>query len=202
MSMRVGLGYDIHRMEAGTGLMIAGVLVACPFRTVAHSDGDVVLHALCDALLGAVGAGDLGEHFPDDDDANAGRDSSEFVREVLALPALKDWRIANIDCNIIAQAPKLGTHKAQMRLRLARLLGLPSSRVGLKARTNEQCDAIGAKKAIAAQVVVLLEPRLTPRPTTALARRRRISTEEHAGTARLAPAAGRARSHPLRAPRR
>jgi len=154
---RVGLGYDIHRLEAGDGLVCAGVWVPCPYRVVAHSDGDVVLHALCDALLGAVAAGDLGEHFPDTDPLHRGRNSAEFVAAVLALPALFTWRIVNCDINVIAQAPRLGEHKPAMRAQVATLLGIPVTAVGLKARTNEGCDAIGEKRAIAAQAVVLLE---------------------------------------------
>ncbi len=157
--MRVGIGYDIHRMEPGEGLVIAGVFVPCPYRVVAHSDGDVVLHALCDALLGATGSGDLGEHFPDTDAAHRGRDSAEFVRHILALPALASWRIANLDVNIIAQAPRLGEFKPAMRQRLAELFDLPLDAVGLKARTNEHCDAVGEKRALQAQAVVLLLPR-------------------------------------------
>lgn len=158
MEHRVGIGYDIHRLEPGSGVMVAGVLVPCGFRVVAHSDGDVVLHALCDAMLGAVAAGDLGEHFPDNDPAHAGRDSSEFVRAVFALPAMKPWRLANLDVNIIAQAPRLMEHKPAMRERLAELFRLPLGRVGLKARTNEGLDAVGEKRAIQAQAVVLLVP--------------------------------------------
>lgn len=157
--MRVGIGYDIHRMEPGEGLVIAGVFVPCPYRVVAHSDGDVVLHALCDALLGATGSGDLGEHFPDTDAAHRGRDSAEFVRHILALPALAPWKLANLDVNIIAQAPRLGEFKPAMRQRLAELFSLPLDCVGLKARTNEHCDAVGEKRALQAQAVVLLVPR-------------------------------------------
>jgi 2-C-methyl-D-erythritol 2,4-cyclodiphosphate synthase len=156
VSNRIGIGYDIHRLEAGDGFMLAGVRVECPYRVVAHSDGDVVLHALCDALLGAVAAGDLGEHFPDTDAAHRGRDSAEFVRAVRALPQLAGWRLVNLDVNVIAQAPRLAEHKPAMRRRLAELFGLPLDAVGLKARTNEGLDAIGAKQAVAAQAVVLL----------------------------------------------
>jgi 2-C-methyl-D-erythritol 2,4-cyclodiphosphate synthase len=159
MPSRVGIGYDIHRLEDGDGIVLAGVRIPCPYRLVAHSDGDVVLHAVCDALLGATAAGDLGEHFPDDDPAHRGRDSSEFVRAVLGLHPLATWAIENIDVNVIAQAPRLGAHKAAMRRRLAQLLGIDEDRVGMKARTNEQLDAIGEKRAIAAQVVVLLASR-------------------------------------------
>ncbi len=157
---RTGIGYDIHRMEAGAGagIILAGVVVPCPYRLIAHSDGDVVLHALCDALLGAVGAGDLGEIFPDSDPRHRGRDSSEFVREVLALPALKPWRVCNLDINIIAQEPRLTPYKAAMRERIAGLLHLAPDRVGLKARTNEGLDAVGECRAIQAQVALLLHP--------------------------------------------
>jgi 2-C-methyl-D-erythritol 2,4-cyclodiphosphate synthase len=159
MSYRVGIGYDIHRLEAGDGVVIAGVKVGCPYQTAAHSDGDVVLHALCDALLGAAAAGDLGEHFPDSDKRNAGRNSVEFVAAVLALPTLKPWRVVNIDVNVIAETPRLEQHKAAMRKRLSELLSIPLTCVGFKARSNEGCDAVGQKKAIQAQVVVLLNSR-------------------------------------------
>ena len=153
---RIGIGYDIHRLEAGDGIACAGILIPCPYKVIAHSDGDVVLHALCDALLGAVAAGDLGEHFPDTDPAHRGRDSAQFIAAVRALPALADWRILNCDINIIAQAPRLGPHKPAMRARVAALLGIPLDCVGLKARTNEECDAVGQKQAIVAHAIVLL----------------------------------------------
>ncbi len=161
--MRIGIGYDIHRLVADggpdAGIMLAGVRVPCAWKLIAHSDGDVVLHALCDALLGAAGAGDLGEHFPDTDPRHAGRDSAEFVRAVLALPALARWRLVNLDVNIIAQVPRLAAHKPAMRARLAALFGLPADAVGVKARTNEECDAVGEKRALQAQAVVLLAAR-------------------------------------------
>ena len=159
MTQRVGIGYDIHRLEAGDGIVLANCAVPCPYRLVAHSDGDVVLHALCDALLGAVGAGDLGEHFPDTDPLHRGRDSAEFVRHILALPALAPWRLVNLDVNVIAQAPRLLEHKPRMRARLRELFSLPEDAVGLKARSNETCDAVGAKQAIQAQAIVLLTRR-------------------------------------------
>jgi 2-C-methyl-D-erythritol 2,4-cyclodiphosphate synthase len=192
-ALRVGLGYDIHRLEPGEALFLAGVRVPCPYRAVAHSDGDVVLHALCDALLGALAAGDLGEHFPDTDPAHQGRASSEFVAEILAMEVMQHYRIGNIDVNIIAQAPRLGDHKAAMRINLARLFALPLDCVGLKARTNEHCDSVGEKRAIQAQAVVLLEARTRPRATTALTRRRRVGTEHEPATMRLAPKPPRSR---------
>jgi 2-C-methyl-D-erythritol 2,4-cyclodiphosphate synthase len=186
MTYRVGIGYDIHRLEAGDGLAIAGVRIDCPYRAVAHSDGDVVLHALCDALLGAAAAGDLGEHFPEDDPAHRGRDSSEFVSEVLALDALRGWSVLNLDVNVIAQAPRLGPHKGAMRIRLAELFGVALDRVGLKARTKEGLDAVGEKRAIAAHAVVLLQRRKRPVTTTALMRHRRIGASTTPKTARQA----------------
>jgi 2-C-methyl-D-erythritol 2,4-cyclodiphosphate synthase len=158
MTHRVGIGYDIHRLEPGHGLVIGGVQIPCDYRVVAHSDGDVLLHALCDALLGAVGAGDLGEHFPDTDEAYRNCDSRVFVHHVLSLPAMKPWRVTNIDSNVIAQVPRLGPYKMQMRQGLSEMLRLPLGRVGVKARSNEGVDAVGEKRAIQAQVIVLLEP--------------------------------------------
>lgn len=163
MSHRVGIGFDIHRLEADAaadaGVMIGGVRIPCPWRVVAHSDGDVVLHALCDALLGAVAAGDLGEHFPDNDASHRGRDSAWFVQRVLALPQLAGWRLANLDVNIIAETPRLMAHKPAIRARVGSLFALPADAVGVKARSHEGVDAVGEKRAISAQAVVLLERR-------------------------------------------
>lgn len=162
MTHRVGLGFDIHRLEQDltpqAGIMLGGVRVPCPYRVVAHSDGDVVLHAVCDALLGAVAAGDLGEHFPDHDPVHRGRDSAWFVQTVLALPALAGFSIANLDVNIIAEAPRLLAHKPAIRARVAELLRLDASAVSIKARSHEGVDAIGEKRAISAQVALLLQP--------------------------------------------
>lgn len=161
MTQRIGLGFDIHRLEpdaaVGAGVMIGGVRVMCSYRTIAHSDGDVLLHALCDALLGAVAAGDLGEHFPDSDPTHRGRDSAWFVGRVLALPQLAGWRLVNVDVNIITEVPRLTTHKPTIRARVAELFGLPPDAVGIKARSHEGVDAIGERRAISAQAVVLLE---------------------------------------------
>jgi 2-C-methyl-D-erythritol 2,4-cyclodiphosphate synthase len=161
MSHRVGIGFDIHRLEADAsadaGVMIGNVRIPCPWRVVAHSDGDVVLHALCDALLGAAAAGDLGEHFPDNDASHRGRDSAWFVHHVLALPQLSGWRIANLDVNIIAETPRLLAHKPAIRARVATLFALPADAVGIKARSHEGVDAVGEKRAISAQAAVLLE---------------------------------------------
>jgi 2-C-methyl-D-erythritol 2,4-cyclodiphosphate synthase len=160
MNHRIGLGFDIHRLEADAaadaGVMLGGVRVPCPWRVIAHSDGDVVLHALCDALLGAVAAGDLGEHFPDSDAAHRGRDSAWFVERVLALPQLASWRLGNVDVNIIAEAPRLMPHKPAIRARVAALLRLPADAVSIKARSHEGVDAVGEKRALAAQAAVMV----------------------------------------------
>jgi 2-C-methyl-D-erythritol 2,4-cyclodiphosphate synthase len=161
MTHRIGLGFDIHRLESDpgpdAGVMLGGVRVSCPWRVIAHSDGDVVLHALCDAMLGAVAAGDLGEHFPDNDASHRGRDSAWFVEHVLALPQLAGWRLGNVDVNIIAETPRLMPHKPAIRARVAALLRLPAEAVSIKARSHEGVDAIGEKRAIGTQAVVLLE---------------------------------------------
>ncbi len=161
MPHRIGLGFDIHRLESDpgpdAGVMLGGVHVPCPWRVIAHSDGDVVLHALCDALLGAVAAGDLGEHFPDHDPSHRGRDSAWFVERVLALPQLAVWRLGNIDVNIIAETPRLMPHKPAIRARVAAILRLPADAVSIKARSHEGVDAVGEKRAIVAQAAVLLE---------------------------------------------
>ncbi len=158
MTPRIGIGYDIHRLEdrPGTGLVLAGVHVPCDLASVAHSDGDVVLHALTDAILGACAAGDIGELFPDTDPANADRDSTDFLTHALALAADRGYRPGNCDINIIAQRPRLAAHKPAMRATLAALLRLPPDAVGLKARTKEHCDATGAGTAIEAHAAILL----------------------------------------------
>ncbi|MFW5750061.1 MAG: 2-C-methyl-D-erythritol 2,4-cyclodiphosphate synthase [Planctomycetota bacterium] len=158
MSPRIGIGYDIHRLEdrPGAGLVLAGVLVPCDLASVAHSDGDVVLHALTDAILGALAAGDIGELFPDTDPANAERDSTDFLAHALALATARGYRPGNCDINIIAQRPRLAAHKPAMRTALATFLDLPPDAVGLKARTKERCDATGAGTAIEAQAAILL----------------------------------------------
>ena len=155
-SQRIGIGYDIHRLEPGEGIMLGGVRVPCPFNAVAHSDGDVVLHAVSDAILGALAAGDIGEHFPDTDEQWKDADSSELLKHLLALPEIAAWNIGNIDVNIIAQKPRIGAHKAAIRARLANIVNLPIERVSIKARTNELCDAVGRCEAIQAQAVVML----------------------------------------------
>jgi len=156
-TMRVGIGYDIHRLEAGRPLVIAGVVVPHTHGPRAHSDGDVVLHALADALLGAAGLGDLGEHFPDTDPAWAGAPSADLLGRVVEMARDAGWTVASADANVFLERPKLGAHKPAMRRRVAELLGLPADAVGLKARTHEGLGPVGEGLAVAAQAVILIE---------------------------------------------
>ena len=156
--MRIGLGYDIHRLEPGRTMVIGGVDVPYEVGPVGHSDGDALLHALCDALLGAAGLGDIGEHFPDTDEANKDVASSYFVGEVLRMVTARGFRIGNVDADVYLEKPKLGPTKMAIRQNIAGLLDLPTDRVSVKARTNEGLGPIGESRAYAAQVgVTLLE---------------------------------------------
>lgn len=157
--MRVGQGFDVHKFGPGDHVMLGGVRVPHDHGVIAHSDGDVLLHALCDALLGAAGLGDIGQHFPDTDAAFAGADSCELLREVLAQLRERDWQLVNCDVCLIAQAPKLAPYRQQIRDTLVELLALEPDAVNLKATTTEKLGFTGRKEGIAAQAVVLIEKR-------------------------------------------
>jgi 2-C-methyl-D-erythritol 2,4-cyclodiphosphate synthase len=159
MSMRCGIGYDLHRLEAGRKLIIGGMHVPFDKGPVGHSDGDVVAHALCDALFGAAGLGDIGTHFPDTDPKWKGASSSQFLEHAAQLLDEKDFSIEHVDAVVILEKPKLGPHFPRMREMLARALGVTADRIHLKAKTNEGVDAIGRGEAIAAWVVATLEVR-------------------------------------------
>src|SRR5437763_16298738 len=135
--MRVGSGHDTHRLEPGRPLMLGGVRVPHDRGGAGHSDADVVLHAVTDALLGAAGLGDIGELYPDTDPQWRGADSAVFLRGALERLAAGGWRVGNVDVTVFAQEPKLGPHKAAIRANLARLLGVEESAVGVKAKTGE-----------------------------------------------------------------
>ena len=157
--MRSGIGYDIHRLAPDRRLVLGGVAIDHPEGLLGHSDGDVLTHALMDALLGAAGLGDLGTHFPSDDPAYAGASSLGLLRRVAALLAGANVAVVSVDATVIAEAPRLGPHVAAMRAALAGALGLDAGRVSVKATTNDSLGAIGAGQAIAALATALLEER-------------------------------------------
>lgn len=155
-AMRVGSGFDVHAFGAGNSVALGGVRIPHSQGVVAHSDGDVVLHALCDALLGAAGLGDIGEHFRDDDPRWKGADSSGFVSAVLGMLRERSLAVVNADVTVIAQAPRLGAHRTQMRERIAALLEVAPDAVNVKATTTERLGFVGRGEGIAAQAVVML----------------------------------------------
>jgi 2-C-methyl-D-erythritol 2,4-cyclodiphosphate synthase len=155
VSQRVGLGYDIHRLAVGRRLVLGGVAIEHPAGLVGHSDGDVLLHAVMDAVLGATGLGDLGSHFPSDDPSYAGADSTGLLRRVGAKVREAGYTVVSLDATIVAEAPRLGPHLAEMRERIARGLGVPTDGVSVKAKTNDGVGPIGAGDAIAAFAVAL-----------------------------------------------
>jgi 2-C-methyl-D-erythritol 2,4-cyclodiphosphate synthase len=152
-----GIGYDLHRLAEGRKLILGGVEVPFLKGPVGHSDGDALAHAICDALLGAAGLGDIGTHFPDTDPKWKDVSSLRFLERVRELLAERRLRIAHVDAVIIAEKPKLGPHFPAMRESLAKSLGISASAINLKAKTNEGVDAIGRGEAIAAQAIVTLE---------------------------------------------
>jgi 2-C-methyl-D-erythritol 2,4-cyclodiphosphate synthase len=154
--MRVGLGYDIHRLADNRPLILGGVTIDHPRGLLGHSDADVVLHAVTDALLGALALGDIGERFPNTDPQWAGADSVQFVKSALAEVRQGRWEIANLDTTIHAERPNLKRYKPAIRQRLAEVLEVPVERVNVKAKTGEQVGPIGREEAISADVVVLL----------------------------------------------
>jgi 2-C-methyl-D-erythritol 2,4-cyclodiphosphate synthase len=156
MTIRCGIGYDLHRLAEGRKLIIGGIEVPFDKGPVGHSDGDVVAHALCDALLGAAALGDIGTHFPDSDPKWKGANSLRFLEHVRTLLAEKHLAIEYVDLVVILERPKLGPHFPKMREALAKSLGIPLDRIHLKAKTNEGVDAVGRGEAIACHVVSTL----------------------------------------------
>ena len=155
--MRIGSGIDVHAFGPGDALMLGGVRVPHSHGVRAHSDGDVLLHALCDALLGAAGLGDIGQHFSDTDPRWRGADSAQFVQRVCAMLRERGLRVRNADLTVLAQVPKIAPHRAAIRARVAQLLEVDEAHVNLKATTTEGLGFLGRAEGIAAQAVVLLE---------------------------------------------
>lgn len=154
--LRIGLGYDSHRLGNGGPLRIGGIDVPAEIHAIGHSDADVLLHAITDALLGSVAEPDIGRLFPDDDPANRGRDSSEFLHEALRRVRHHGMEIVNLDCVILAQRPKMAPHIDSMKQAIGGLLDLATDRISIKAKTGEGIGPIGTAQAVAARVVVLI----------------------------------------------
>ena len=155
--MRIGHGYDVHRLVEGRALILGGVNIPFEKGLLGHSDADVLTHAVMDALLGAAALGDIGGHFPDSDPAYKGADSLALAREVAKLLQAKNYRVGNVDATILAQAPKLAPHIPQMRENLALALGIPVDAISVKATTEEGLGFTGSGEGIAAHAVCLLE---------------------------------------------
>lgn len=156
MSLRIGQGFDVHAFGPGDHLFLGGVKIAHDHGVIAHSDGDVLLHALTDALLGALALGDIGQWFPPSDPRWADADSTQFVAAAMRAVAEHGYRVNNVDLTVLAEAPKLAPHNTAIRARIAQLLEVDESRVGLKATTTEGLGLVGRREGIAAQAVVLL----------------------------------------------
>ncbi|SEP79969.1 2-C-methyl-D-erythritol 2,4-cyclodiphosphate synthase [Ectothiorhodospira magna] len=156
MKFRIGHGYDVHEFMAGDHLVIGGVQVPHHKAFKAHSDGDVLMHAVSDAILGAAALGDIGRHFPDTDPAYKGADSRVLLREVLGKIQAQGWKIGNLDATLVAQAPKMSPHVEQMRINLAADLQIDLTQVNVKATTTERLGFVGREEGIAAHAVVML----------------------------------------------
>jgi 2-C-methyl-D-erythritol 2,4-cyclodiphosphate synthase len=156
--MRIGQGFDVHAFCEGDHVILGGVSIPFGKGISAHSDGDVLLHALADALLGAVALGDIGHFFPDTSEEWAGADSRDLLRRVMQRVAEEGFKVANVDTTIIAQAPKMAPHIQAMRLNIAEDLNLPANRVSVKATTSERLGFTGRGEGIACQAICLLEP--------------------------------------------
>lgn len=154
--MRIGFGYDVHAFEPGDHVMLGGVRIPHTLGVRAHSDGDVLLHALCDALLGALALGDIGQHFPDSDPRWKGADSRAFLRHCGRLMREAHYRLVNADLTVLAEAPRLGSHRIAMRANVAADLETTPDRINVKATTCEGIGAIGRSEGLACHAVVLL----------------------------------------------
>ena len=154
--MRIGFASDIHQLIEKRPLILAGVIIPAPYGELAHSDGDVVYHAIADSILGALALGDIGEYFPDNDQRTEGMDSAIIINRIYEIMNEKQYKIGNIDITIHLEEPKISSYKSIMRLNVARLLKTDINNVSIKAETNEKLDAIGQKKAVKAESIVLL----------------------------------------------
>lgn len=157
---RIGQGFDVHALVEGRPLIVGGVTIPFERGLLGHSDADVLLHAITDALIGAAGLGDIGKHFPDTDARYKGADSRVLLRDTMALLRARDWTVINIDATIIAQAPKMAPHIPAMRDHIAADLGISAEQVNIKAKTTERLGFTGRGEGMAAEAVCLLQGRL------------------------------------------
>jgi 2-C-methyl-D-erythritol 2,4-cyclodiphosphate synthase len=157
MGLRIGQGFDVHALVEGRRLMIGGVEIPHSKGLLGHSDGDVLLHAICDALIGAAGLGDIGQHFPDTDGRYKGADSLELLREVGARIAALRFKVVNLDATVIAQEPRMAPHVPQMVRNIAGALDIGPGQVNVKAKTTERLGTIGRGEGIAAEAIAMLE---------------------------------------------
>jgi 2-C-methyl-D-erythritol 2,4-cyclodiphosphate synthase len=157
MSLRIGLGYDIHRLEEGYSLILGGVKIPFHKGLAGYSDADVLIHALIDAMLGAIACGDIGTHFPPGDEKFKNIDSTLLLKQTNNILLDKGYKISNIDTTVIAEKPKLAPYIQDMRQKLAEVLQIDTDKISIKAKTNEGCDYTGQEHAIASHAIVLLE---------------------------------------------
>jgi 2-C-methyl-D-erythritol 2,4-cyclodiphosphate synthase len=153
---RIGLGFDVHRLAEGRELWLGGVRIDHPVGVLGHSDADVLLHAVCDALLGALALGDIGHHFPDTDMRWKGADSKVLLKEVVRLVQAEGWLVGNVDCTLVMERPRIKPHIPAMRAVMAPLLGVPEDAVSIKATTNERLGYVGREEGVCAHAVALL----------------------------------------------
>jgi 2-C-methyl-D-erythritol 2,4-cyclodiphosphate synthase len=156
--LRVGQGFDVHAFAEGDKIVLGGVVIPFEKSLRSHSDGDVLLHAICDAVLGAAAMGDIGQHFPDTDPRWKNADSRVFLRHCASLLVAQRWRLVNADLTVLAEVPRLGGHRDAMRANIAADLRVEPGRINVKATTCERLGAIGRAEGLACQAVVLLEP--------------------------------------------
>ena len=162
INLRIGIGHDTHRLGPGGDIILGGVKIPYDSHLIGHSDADVLLHAITDAILGALGLGDIGQHFPDTEEVNRGRDSAEILSEVVEVTRAGGWEVQNLDCIVFAERLKIAHHRAEIRVRIAELILVPPSAVNVKGKTGEGMGPVGREEVISAECVILMRRRDGP----------------------------------------
>ena len=160
--LRIGIGHDTHRLGPGEKVILGGIEIPHNRSLIGHSDADVLLHAITDAVLGSLGLGDIGQHFPDTDDTNRDRDSAEMLAEVIKITQSEGWEVQNLDCIVFAERPKIAPHRAEIRARVAQLVHVSPDMVNVKGKTGEGIGPVGREEVIAAECVVLMRRGANP----------------------------------------